>query len=76
MLRSWVTHHEGKRYLIKEDLPDVGFYLFVYDKSGKCTHDYLQDTLEVAKYHALSEFGVPIATWSTLPNKDHLSTKT
>lgn len=41
-----------------------GFYLYVYDgKTGINTHDYLQDTLDIAKQQALEDFGVPLDSW-------------
>jgi predicted transcriptional regulator len=39
-----------------------GFYLYIYE-DNRCTHDYLQDTLEAAKAQAFEEFGVPNGNW-------------
>ncbi len=50
-----------RTYEIEYD-PLVGFYLYVF-KNGKCTHDYLQDTLELTKEYALKDFGVPKNIW-------------
>lgn len=52
--------HNGKKYLIAEDLPQVGWYLYLFDKNGNNTHDYLQDTEQIAKEQAYEDFGVPI----------------
>jgi len=43
----------------------VGWYLYVY-VGDRCTHDYLQDTLEQAKSHAAEHFGVPADTWRAI----------
>jgi hypothetical protein len=51
----------GKTFKIAEDAP-VGFYLFVF-QDGRCTHDYLQDDLEMAKRCAHHQFGVPLESW-------------
>jgi hypothetical protein len=48
-------------YEIKHD-PSVGFYLYVFE-NGKCIHDYLQDTLDLAMECALEDFGVPKNAW-------------
>ncbi len=42
--------------------PSVGFYLYVF-QNGKCIHDYLQDTLELAIEFAWEDFGVPKNAW-------------
>jgi hypothetical protein len=53
--------HGGRRFTIEED-STVGYYLYIFDEQ-RCSHDYLQDTLEVAKKFALEEFGVPEDAW-------------
>ncbi|PID92933.1 MAG: hypothetical protein CSA94_02645 [Bacteroidetes bacterium] len=35
-----------RRFKIEEDLPDVGFYLYVYDPKGNCIADHLQNDLK------------------------------
>jgi hypothetical protein len=40
----------------------AGFYIYAFD-GERCTHDYLQDTLEIAKQCARKEFGVPEDAW-------------
>lgn len=49
-------------FKIEEDYPEVGFYLYVYEKD-ECIYDYLQDTLEDCMKFALEEFGVPLNSW-------------
>ena len=63
-----ISQHNNQVFEIIEDLPKVGFYLYVYDSNGKNTYDYLQDTLQMAKECALEEFGVPIDSWITEQN--------
>jgi hypothetical protein len=53
--------HENLRLVIEHD-PAVGWYLYVY-QGGECTHDFLQDTLELAVEQAESDFGVSRSAW-------------
>jgi hypothetical protein len=52
ILRKFEANHKDKKFIIEESLPDVGFYLYVYDNDS-CTHDDLQDTIEYCKEDAL-----------------------
>jgi hypothetical protein len=61
-LQTFQAEHEGRRFRIVHDTA-AGFYLYVYD-GARCTHDYLQDTLHLAREFAREEFGVPIQSWS------------
>ena len=56
--------HNGLRFEIEED-SNVGFYVYVFD-GDKCTHDYLQDTFELAKGFAGRKFGVPVSAWQAI----------
>lgn len=60
-----ISHHQNQIFEIVEDLPEVGFYMYAYDSNGKNTHDFLQDTLQMAKECALENFGVPLDSWTT-----------
>ena len=53
--------HCGRTFKIEEDA-SAGFYVYAFE-GEKCTHDYLQDTLALAKKCAREEFGVPEDTW-------------
>jgi hypothetical protein len=53
--------HAGRRFRIEQD-DAVGFYVYAFE-GERCTHDYLQDTLEFAKKCAREEFGVPEDAW-------------
>jgi hypothetical protein len=55
------ARHDGLTFKIEEDA-NAGFYLYAFE-GGKCTHDYLQDTLALAKKFASDEFGVPEDAW-------------
>jgi len=57
--------HNGLTFEIEDDLPDLGWMVYVYDSEGKNTHDYLQDDLEMAQRCARDEFGVPYDAWTT-----------
>lgn len=52
-----------REFIIEEDLPDVGWYIYVFEK-GKCIRDDLQDTLEIAKEVALEDYAVPVSSWT------------
>lgn len=58
--------HGGRRFRIEHD-ELVGYYLYVYE-GPQCTHDHLQDTLELAKECAREEFGVPTESWAEEPD--------
>ena len=62
------AEHNKKKFIIEEDLPGVGFYLYVYE-DGKCTRDYLQDAISICKKVAFENYGVPYNRW-------HIKTKT
>ena len=53
--------HGGRRFVIEEDKA-AGFYIYAFE-GDRCTHDHLQDTLEIAKQCAREEFGVPEDAW-------------
>ena len=59
-----VTAWDNKTFQIKEDLPDVGVYLYCYENNF-CFADYLQNTIEDCKEYAFQEFGVPLDSWET-----------
>ena len=59
---STYMHPEGLSFIIDED-KNVGFYLYVYDRNGSNTHDYLQDDLETVKFFAFNKFDVPEDSW-------------
>ena len=62
---KWETnykHPEGRTFIIDHDKL-AGYYIYIYDNKGKNTHDYLQDTLEIAKRFTYKMFGVPIDSW-------------
>lgn len=52
-----------KRFRIEEDLPDVGWNLYVYDLNGKCIADHLQDNLETILDFAFEEYQIPKTNW-------------
>jgi len=53
--------HAGRRFVIEEDKA-AGFYIYAFE-GERCTHDYLQDTLEIAKRFARERFGVAEDAW-------------
>ena len=60
--QKFVMERGNRRFVIEEDLPAVGWYLYVF-LDGKCVNDYLQDTLDKAKEFAFEEFGISAIGW-------------
>jgi len=56
---------DEKDFVIEQDNPDIGWYLYVYE-NGKCVKDHLQDDLETTKTQAKEEYGVPENAWTEL----------
>lgn len=54
--------HNGSRFQIVSDKPEVGVYLYVYD-NGRCVHDELQNDVETCKDIAFEDFEVPKDAW-------------
>ena len=59
------THFENRRFLIEEDMTEIGTYLRIFE-DDRDTHDYLQDSVEDCKEFAEEEFGVPTDSWTIL----------
>ena len=55
--------HGERRFRIEFAGEGIGYYLYVYD-GERCTHDYLQDTLDLARDCAFEMFGVPRESWT------------
>ena len=60
---------KGNFFIIEEDFPEVGAYLYVL-KEGLCVADYLQDDIETCKSQALDDYGVPFDSWEEADTKD------
>ena len=58
----------GRKFLIEEDFPEVGAYLYVYD-GDKCIYDSLQNNVALCQEVALDEFSVPIESWIEVHKK-------
>ena len=50
-----------RRFEIKQD-PVVGFYLYIFE-GDECSHDHLQDTLEMVMECAWEAYGVSKNAW-------------
>ena len=57
-----VAEHNGILARIREDLPDVGCYLYIMLPTGK-SKDHLQDTKEIAILQAEKEYDIPRTAW-------------
>jgi hypothetical protein len=56
------ANHNGRKFKIEEDYPEVGVYLYVFEKE-KCIKDYLQNDIETCMQAALEDYQVPINKW-------------
>lgn len=54
---------DGFRYRIEEDNPDVGWYIYVYDKEGNCIADHLQDSKQMAVSFCKEKYNIPEDNW-------------
>ena len=51
-------------FKIEEDLPDVGWYLKVFDKNMNCIADHLQNDLNAIIEFCLDEYGIEKNKWT------------
>jgi hypothetical protein len=58
-----ISNYNNQKFIIEEDLPAVGFYLYVSDITENCIADHLQDSENTAKEFAFEEYNVPMASW-------------
>ena len=63
IFRKYIAIYNGKKFIIEEDIPDVGAYLYVYEKD-KCIYDYLQDNIVNCQKLAFENFEVPLDSWT------------
>lgn len=64
-LKLIAFNKDGLKFIIVEDLPNIGFYLYIY-KDDKNIRDELQDTLQICKMSAFEDWGVPYNAWKEL----------
>ena len=57
-----VAEHNGILARIRQDLPDVGWYLYVTLPTGE-SRDHLQDKKEIAISQAEEDYGIPCTAW-------------
>jgi hypothetical protein len=62
---KFVNLFNEMKFIIEEDNPDVGFYLYVY-QDGRCINDYLQNDLKTAKQFAFDKYNVPVDEWKEI----------
>ncbi len=54
--------HNGLIFIIEEDFPEVGVYLYIYE-NNKCIKDFLYDDIDACKNRSFEEYGVPKRNW-------------
>ena len=59
---KFISYKDDKKFIIEEDLPKVGAYLYVYEGEN-CIFDCLQDSVDICKEIALERYGVPLDSW-------------
>jgi len=57
--KKLVSYSNGKKFIIDEDLPEVGAYLYIYD-GERCIYDCLQDSIAICKELALEKYNIPL----------------
>jgi len=57
-----VAEYNGILARLREDLPDVGWYLYITLPSGE-SRDHLQDTKEIAITQAEEDYNIPPSAW-------------
>jgi len=55
---------KDKFFKIEEDLPDVGWYLKVFDSKMNCIADHLQNDLNSIIEFGLEEYGIEKNIWT------------
>ena len=63
--KRYIAKHKNIEMIIKEDLPEVGAYLFV-SIDGKPKYDYLQNSINDCKDFAFEDFSVPQKSWKRI----------
>jgi hypothetical protein len=61
---------KDKQFIIEQDDPEVGFYLYVYENE-KCIADYLQDDLEAIIQQAYQDFKLDPQSWKNKETQKH-----
>lgn len=56
------AEHNNKKFIIEEDYPEVGCYLYIYE-NGECIKDFLQDNVLICEQIAFEYYGVPLDKW-------------
>jgi len=59
------AQHNGLEFVIEEDKPDVGVYLYVYE-GGKCVRDFLQNDVTTCIDMAFEDYGVAKNLWGNV----------
>lgn len=62
------AEHDGRRFLIVPDLPEVGIYLHVYE-GDLCVRDDLQNDISTCIRVARERYGVPTGSWMDVPTE-------
>ncbi|SFF83532.1 hypothetical protein [Sunxiuqinia elliptica] len=56
------VEYNGLHFIIEEDFPEVGAYLYIY-KDRECIKDFLQNDVNTSKKIAFEEYKVPFERW-------------
>ena len=70
IFQKLTAQNDSVKCVIEQDLPSVGWYLFVY-KNGQMIDEHLQDDLAICKDIAATDYGIPIDTWLNVNDNTH-----
>ena len=65
VFKKYLSTRAGKNFVIEQDIPEVGWYLYVY-KNGNCIADHLQNDYETIIDAAKERYGIPKNKWTEI----------
>ncbi|WP_458626447.1 hypothetical protein [Winogradskyella sp. PC D3.3] len=63
LFEKYIIKTNTETFLIEEDFPEVGWYLYKIDQNGKIINDYLQNSKDEAMNYAFEKFKIPVNDW-------------
>jgi len=65
--KKLISTYDSKTFIIEEDLPDIGAYLYVFE-NDTCVYDSVQDNLRICIDVAFEKYQVPRDSWKDAEN--------
>jgi len=63
MFKKFEAYIGKQRFILEEDLPEVGWYIYVFDNNGNCIGDHLQDNYDMAIAFTSEEYKIDKDNW-------------